>query len=290
MSDLPHMPLFVDAYLADTTHLSTEEHGAYCLLLFAMWRRNGSVPNDDKDLARIVGLSTRKWSKTKERLRPLLVFEGDAITQKKLQKTFKKQREIVEKNRANGALGGRSRSKKNNDLAKANGSVSLNPNGTLQNHNQIDPPPPNGGSPPTEADQADDLFEDPKPARKRGTRLPSDWKIPSEYWEFARAEGMSLEEIDFAANQFKDYWTSKTGSASTKLDWLATWRSWVRKDIKQKAERKARTNDRQQQSVDRYEAFMAGARDVELDRRADPDADQPLPWPPADRRAISGNR
>ena len=39
MSKLTSMPFLVDAYIADTTHLSLEEHGAYLLLLFAMWRR-----------------------------------------------------------------------------------------------------------------------------------------------------------------------------------------------------------------------------------------------------------
>ena len=49
MSKAPSMPMYWDAYIADTTHLSTEEHGAYLLLLAAMWRRDGSVPDDDKD-------------------------------------------------------------------------------------------------------------------------------------------------------------------------------------------------------------------------------------------------
>lgn len=118
------MPMYWDAYLADTTHLTTEEHGAYMLLLAAMWRRNGTVPDDDADNARIVGLTKAKWRKVKARLAGLLIIENGEITQKKLKKTWQKTQEIVEKNRANGAKGGRPKAVKNNDIAKATGSVS----------------------------------------------------------------------------------------------------------------------------------------------------------------------
>ena len=73
MSTAPIMPLFPDAYLADTTHLTTEEHGAYLLLLMAMWRRSGKVPNDDADLARIVGLSRLKMAKNQSASAPPVV-------------------------------------------------------------------------------------------------------------------------------------------------------------------------------------------------------------------------
>ncbi len=118
------MPMYWDAYLADTTHLTTEEHGAYLLLLGAMWRRNGSVPDHDADNARILGLTKAKWRKIKARLAPFLTFEDGEISQKKLQKTWKNTQEKIDKNRSNGAKGGRPKSLKNNDLAKANGSVS----------------------------------------------------------------------------------------------------------------------------------------------------------------------
>lgn len=91
MSKLPSMPLFVDAYLADTTHLSLEEHGAYLLLLMAMWRRGGQIENSDRDIARMLGLMPRAWRLLKARLMPLLSVYGPDdlwITQKRLQKTW----------------------------------------------------------------------------------------------------------------------------------------------------------------------------------------------------------
>lgn len=130
MSKAPAMPMYWDAYLADTTHLTTEEHGAYMLLLAAMWRRNGSVPDDDKDNARILGLTPAKWRKTKARFAATISgfhADGDTILQEKLQKTWKNTQEKIAKNAENGAKGGRAAAIKNNDLGKANASKTLKP-------------------------------------------------------------------------------------------------------------------------------------------------------------------
>ncbi|MBZ9653524.1 YdaU family protein [Phyllobacterium lublinensis] len=128
MSSAPAMPVFPDAYLADTTHLSTEEHGAYFLLLMAMWRRNGTVPDDDRDIARIVGLDLKAWRKMRKRLMPFLTVEGDFLTQKRLKKEWDYVSEKRTKNAINGARGGRPRDNINNRLDKANGSQNENPN------------------------------------------------------------------------------------------------------------------------------------------------------------------
>ena len=134
MSKAPAMPMYWDAYLADTTHLTTEEHGAYMLLLAAMWRRNGWVPDDDKDNARILGLTPAKWRRIKARLMETVsgfrVEEGK-ITQEKLQKTWKNTQEKIDRNRSNGAKGGRPKSSKNKGMAKAKGYVSVNPNQSI---------------------------------------------------------------------------------------------------------------------------------------------------------------
>jgi uncharacterized protein YdaU (DUF1376 family) len=131
MSKAPSMPMFWDAYLADTTHLSTEEHGAYLLLLAAMWRRDGSVPDDDKDNARILGLTVAKWRKIKARLEPFLVIENGCISQKNLQKIWKKTQEKISKNAQNGAKGGIAKSNKNKDLSQANATNSLKRKATI---------------------------------------------------------------------------------------------------------------------------------------------------------------
>jgi uncharacterized protein YdaU (DUF1376 family) len=55
------MPVFIGDYLADTMHLTTEQHGAYLLLLFHLWRR-GSLRDDDAVLAKVSGLGENAWN------------------------------------------------------------------------------------------------------------------------------------------------------------------------------------------------------------------------------------
>jgi uncharacterized protein YdaU (DUF1376 family) len=89
MSKPSHIPLFVDAYLKDTTHLSTEAHGAYLLLMMAAWVREGcSLPNDERRLAACAKMSVKDWRIIAPDILELWTVEGQTIYQKRLRKEW----------------------------------------------------------------------------------------------------------------------------------------------------------------------------------------------------------
>lgn len=66
---------------------------------------------------------------------------------------------------------------------------------------------------------------------KKGSRLSSDWVLPRELGLWAMGQGMSELCVRREAEKFRDYWIGKAGSSGIKIDWEATWRNWVRKQL-----------------------------------------------------------
>lgn len=62
MSVRPFIALYSGDYHRDTTDLTTEEHGAYLLLLMACWSNGGKLPDDEKRLQQITRLRPKKWT------------------------------------------------------------------------------------------------------------------------------------------------------------------------------------------------------------------------------------
>lgn len=121
MAEYPTMPFHTDAYLADTMHLSNEEHGAYLRLLIIAWRSpDCCLPDDDKRLATMLGVTTKRW---REKLRPIIEpfwrIENGTWTQKKQLEVRKKVEKNVQQKRNAYEQTERAKRLKNNDTGKS---------------------------------------------------------------------------------------------------------------------------------------------------------------------------
>lgn len=124
MTEFPSLPLFTDAYLADTRHLTAQEHGAYLLLLMMAWRSpDCRLPDDDAKLAKWASVDARTWSRIKPTIMEFWTPESGTWTQRRLAK----EREFVSKRaevaRENGKQGGRPKSLKNKPPENPTGSA-----------------------------------------------------------------------------------------------------------------------------------------------------------------------
>lgn len=117
MSAPPFMPFYVGDYLADTTHLTVTEHGAYLLLLMSMWRNGGSLPGDDRSLARHARCTRGQWDRMRPVLMPFFHLTDTTITQARLAAELTKHTEAVRQQRERSSNGGKAKALKTNDTA-----------------------------------------------------------------------------------------------------------------------------------------------------------------------------
>jgi uncharacterized protein YdaU (DUF1376 family) len=87
------MPLWIADYLGDTQDLTCEEHGAYFLLLMALWRRDGKLPADHDRLARIVVLPRARWDAVWRALERFFQVSEGEITQRRLSRELAKAKQ-----------------------------------------------------------------------------------------------------------------------------------------------------------------------------------------------------
>lgn len=106
MSKIPMQQWYPDAHIADTANLTLEEQGAYRLLMDHLWIKGGCIKDNDKEVARLLRISVKRWQKIKRKLADYLIFDEGIITQKRLQKDYQKVCEISKKNAENGKVGG----------------------------------------------------------------------------------------------------------------------------------------------------------------------------------------
>lgn len=102
MSRRPWMPLYIADYLADTSHLTAAQHGAYLLLLMHYWK-TGGLPDNDAQLARVARMSDHEWSTTRPVVR---AFFQDGWFHKRVDDELKEAEAAYGRRAAAGRRGG----------------------------------------------------------------------------------------------------------------------------------------------------------------------------------------
>jgi hypothetical protein len=132
-----------------------------------------------------------------------------------------------------------------------------------QGRRGADPDPEKWGTPPesvirtdnleqVEMDRAQQIAKSSRGSRLSILDLPDDWRA------FANLTRPDLDP-EFCWQKFRDYWVAVPGQKGSKLDWLATWRNFIR------SERKVNGHDRES-AFDRRSRINAEL--IEAGRRA----------------------
>jgi len=227
------MPLYIGDYLADTTRLTTEQHGAYLLLIMDYWR-NGSPPDDDAILGNITKMAPKDWRRVKSAVMKFFTLEDGAWTHSRIEKELS--------DAANGKLKAEEKAKK---AAEARWGKQQ-PTHTSSNA-------PSNAPSISQAMHEECPSQSPLTSKTRSktesalaTRLPSDWEPNDLEAEFCKTERPDLQASVVAA-RFRDYWIAQPGLKGRKTDWTATWRNWVRNEKQQ-----ARAGPAYQSSIDKH--------------------------------------
>jgi uncharacterized protein YdaU (DUF1376 family) len=99
------MPLYIGDYIAATMTLSTEQHGAYLLLLMAAWKDGGKLPNDPEQLAQVTRLSPKKWALHERILQRFFIVTEDFWIHDRVREESERARDKVAKKASAGAVG-----------------------------------------------------------------------------------------------------------------------------------------------------------------------------------------
>lgn len=216
---------------SDLMALSTgEEFKAAVTLWCKAWLQvpAASLPDDDRILAHLSGAGTR-WRKVRDMALRGFVKCDDGrlyhpLIADKANEAFHRREVFTEKREQD-----RARLRSWRDKKRAGNKSETRFTGIAETPSET-PANKNDSSIERERErEKEPLDKSSGGAAKRGTRLKSDFVVPSEWRTWAAQElGLSRSAVDTEAAKFVDYWHAKSGKDATKLDWQATWRNWCR--------------------------------------------------------------
>ena len=93
-------PIYVGDFFVQTSTMDGHEVGAYILILAQLWRNDGAIKADDRQLAKLVRANAKQWAAIKETLWPLFEIKAGLLTHPDITAEIAKAKALVEKKRA----------------------------------------------------------------------------------------------------------------------------------------------------------------------------------------------
>jgi uncharacterized protein YdaU (DUF1376 family) len=197
MAQFPALPLWTDAYLADTGHLTDAEHGLYFQLLILLWRSpRCRIPNDDDWIG-------RRFPGRLPAIRAIICefcqCDGNWVIQKKLAKEFSYLTVRRQKQSE------RAKSRWNKEKGVCRGSTASG----------------NALSTPTPTPIEEGISS--------GRPLPIDWQPNSNHLMLADQLGLTQAQVAVAADEMRDW---AHGNGRWRDNWNDYFRTWIRRTAK----------------------------------------------------------
>lgn len=204
MAEFAALPLFTDAWIADTAHLTRAERGLYHDMLVLCWRSpECRMPNEIDWIAAKLRCSPDEVATIEKLIAEFLSSTGNWLTQKRLKKEFQYLRD---------------RRKKLSELAKRrwNKEKTTSPRNAQNTGCSIAPTPT-----PTPSKNK----KEPKGSFSRHDK----WEPSVPTWLAVKDLGFSDDDQNFMLAEMRDW---ATANGKLKKDWDATYRNWARKALR----------------------------------------------------------
>lgn len=216
-------------YKRHTFHLEPLEDIAYRRILDLYYLNDGPVTSDADRLAKQIGMSAN-IEQVAYILGEFFELDGETFRNSRADREIAEYAAKADRARANGKKGGRPKPKANPEETQPVISgipevTQSEPDGKLTiNHKPL--------TKNQEPDLKTGADSSNRPATKKGSRLTDGFIVPDEWLRWATEEFKGLGSgVNRIAVQFVDYWIAVPGAKGVKLDWFATWKNWVRRDL-----------------------------------------------------------
>ncbi|MGH8387655.1 MAG: DUF1376 domain-containing protein [Pseudomonas sp.] len=239
MAALPYMQLYVADYLADTMHLTTEEHGAYLLLIFNYWQTGKPIPVTR--LARITRLSNERWTDVERSLAEFFNERGNEWVHDRIERDL----EAVHATQEQRIAAGKASAEARKQAAKARPAKARNARSTTVEQ------PLNGKATNIEEKRKEEIRDTPPLPRAQDEfdsrnkfAMTDDWQ-PDEKTFSAVLTMNAMAGQTFQADQlleFKSFWIASPDEHRTHAKWEHALAQHLKRDLRHQ-QAAGRTND-----------------------------------------------